>query len=150
MKTIVHTLIALLVLFMNTESYAYSGKPKNYRNNFIGYLVPTSPRNWEITDDIEVPENLKFIKAKAALVPVAEFVMGNPDEAAPIDLLMAKMPVLSKTWDEESIEVPEGLQNIKAKYALVPVPARHYTLDYSVPVIQDQMTPLAMVRNFVK
>ena len=150
MKTIVHTLIALLVLFMNTESYASLGKPKNYRNNFIGSLVPMSPRNWEITDDIEVPENLKFIKAKAALVPVAEFVMGNPDEAAPLELLMAKVPVPSKSWDEELTEVPEGLQNIKAKYALVPVPARHYTLDYSVPVIQDEMTSLALVQNFVK
>ena len=150
MKTIVHTLIALLVLFMNTESYACSGKPKDYRNNFIGSLVPTSPRNWEITDDIKVPENLKFIKAKTALVPLAEFVMGNPDEAAPLELLMAKVPVPSKSWDEELLEVPEGLQNIKAKYALVPIPAHYYTLDDSIPVIQDEMIPLTLVQNFVK
>ena len=150
MKTIVHTLIALLVLFMNYESYACSGKPRNYRNNFIGSLVPTSPRNWEITDDIEVPENLKFIKAKTALVPVPEFVMGNPDEAAPLDLLMAKVPLLSKSWDEESTEVPEGLQNIKAKYALVPIPSRYYAMDDSIPVIQDEMSPLTLVQSFVK
>jgi hypothetical protein len=149
MKTIVHTLIALLVLFMNTESYACSGKPNDYRNNFIGSLVPLSPRNWEI-NDIEVPENLKFIKAKTALVPVVKFVMGNPDEAAPIELLMAKVPVLSKSWEEESPEVPEGLQNIKAKYTLVPIPERYYTLDESMPVIQNEMTSLTLFQNFVK
>jgi len=149
MKTILHTLIALLVLFMNTESYACSGKPNDYRNNFIGSLVPVSPRIWETTD-IEVPENLKFIKAKTALVPVAEFVLGNPDEVAPIELLMANVPVPAKIWDEETSEIPEGLQNIKAKYALVPVPARHYSLDNSVPVIEDKMTSLALVHNFEK
>jgi len=149
MKTIVHTLIALLVLFMNTESYAGSVKPNDYRNNFIGSLVPTSPRNWE-TIDIEVPENLKFIKAKTALVPVAEFIMGNPDEAAPIELLMAKVPVPAKIWEDESTEIPEGLQNIKAKYALVPVPSRHYSLNDSVPVIKDEIAPLNLVHHFVK
>lgn len=149
MKTIVHTFIALLVLFMNTESYACSGKPNDYRNNFIGSLVPLSPRNWEI-NDIEVPENLKFIKAKTAFVPLAEFVVGSPDEAAPIELLMAKVPVPSKSWEEESLEVPEGLQNIKAKYALVPIPSRYYSQDDSIPVIQDEVTPLTLVQNFAK
>ncbi|SDM22347.1 hypothetical protein SAMN05421813_10811 [Daejeonella rubra] len=152
MKTIVHTLIALLVLFMNTESYAYSGKPNDYRNNFIGSLVPLSPRNWEL-NDIEVPENLKFIKAKTALVPVAEFVLGNPDEAAPIELLMSTVPVPAKVWEEETTEVPEGLENINAKYALVPVPARHYVQDDSIPVVQDDKAPFnqhALVQNFVK
>ena len=134
---------------MNTESYASSGKPNDYRNNFIGSLVPVSPRIWETTD-IEVPENLKFIKAKTALVPVAEFIMGNPDEVAPIELLMANVPVPAKVWDEETTEIPDGLQNIKAKYALVPVPARHYLLDNSVPVIEDEMTSLALVHNFEK
>jgi hypothetical protein len=149
MKTIVHTLIALLVLFMNTESYACFGKPNDYRNNFIGSLVPLSPRIWEPTD-IEVPENLKFIKAKTAFVPIAEFIMGNPDEAAPFELLMAKVPVPAKSWEEETTEIPEGLQNIKAKYALVPVPSRHYMLDDSDPVIQDEMVSLTLAHNFEK
>jgi hypothetical protein len=149
MKTIVHTLIALLILFMNTESFASSGKPKDYRHNFIGSLVPLSPRNWELTD-VVVPESLKFIKAKTALVPVSEFVMGNPDEAAPVELLMALVPVPAKNWEEDSLEVPEGLQNIKAKYALVPVPARHYALDNNIPIIHDEMASLALVQNFIK
>jgi hypothetical protein len=80
---------------MNTESYACFGKPNDYRNNFIGSLVPLSPRIWEPTD-IEVPENLKFIKAKTAFVPIAEFIMGSPDEAAPFELLMAKVYKISK------------------------------------------------------
>lgn len=147
MKTIVHTLIALLVLFMNTESFASSGKPKDFRHNFIGSLVPLSPRNWDLTD-LVVPESLKFIKAKTALVPLAEFVMGNPDEAAPVELLMAMVPIPAKNWDEDSLEVPEGLQNIKAKYALVPVPARHYTLDDNIQVLEDEMGSLA--QNFIK
>ena len=134
---------------MNTESYAGSGKPNDYRNNFIGSLVPTSPRNWETTD-IEVPENLKFIKAKTAQVPVAEFILGNPDEAAPIELLMSKVPVLAKIWEEESIEIPEGLQNIKAKYALVPVPTRYYMLNDNAPVIQDEIAPINLDCQFVK
>lgn len=69
MKTLIHTLIALLILFMNTESYSSVGNLNDDRNINACSLIPVSPRNWDDAE-AEVPESLRFIKAKYALVPV--------------------------------------------------------------------------------
>ena len=126
MKTLVHTLIALLILFMNTESYSSVRNLDDYRNINSCSLIPVSPRNWDDAQT-DVPLNLQFIKAEPAMVPVAEFVWGKPDEAVPSELLKNRVPVSAKTWDETAAEAPEELRFIKAKYALVPVPAKVWT-----------------------
>ncbi|MDP3467208.1 MAG: hypothetical protein Q8S11_02665 [Daejeonella sp.] len=128
MKTLVHTLIALFILFLNSESYSNVKYPTDHSIKRNNSYVPVSPRNWSAIEH-EVPENLKFVKAKSALVPVAAFVWGNPDAEAPAELAkgyrMHYVPVLAKVWDEPAlVEVPENLGLIKAKFALVPVPAR--------------------------
>jgi len=84
---------------------------------------------------------------------VAEFVLGNPDEDAPIELIMAMIPFPAKSWEDESVMVPEGLKNIKAKYALVPVPSRQYDEDDSLPIFLNDIAPCiqhVLVQNFVK
>lgn len=121
MKTIVHTLIAAVILFMNTESYSSVRNRNDYRNINTSSMVPVSPRNWEASD-AEIPSGLQFIRAKSALVPVSEFVWGDPDAAAPSELLKSRVPVPASNWTEA--EAPGELKYIKAKYALVPVPAK--------------------------
>lgn len=128
MKTILHTLIALFILFLNTESFAKAKQMDDHSANCMHSFVPVSPRNWS-ANDLEVPENLKFVKAKLALVPVSEFVWGNPEEEAPAELAKDYrtfyVPVPAKVWEETALnEVPESLGLIKAKFALVPVPVR--------------------------
>lgn len=135
MKTILHTLIAFLIALMNTESFSAERYSSEKANN----LVPVSARNWN-DSVIEVPENLKYVKAKYALVPVPEIVWGNAGEAVPSELLKSAVPVASKVWDDQSIELPEGLDNIKARFALVPVPAKEihdYPMDETVPAIEE-------------
>lgn len=100
----------------------------DHSTNCMNSYVPVSPRDWT-ANDFEVPENLKFVKAKSALVPVAEFVWGNPDAEAPENLAKDyrkfNVPVPAKVWEETAInEVPENLGLIKAKFALVPVPVQ--------------------------
>ncbi len=131
MKTLLNTLIALFIIFMNTESFSNVKPMDDHSINCMHSFVPVSPRDWK-SNDFEVPENLQFVKAKLALVPVAEFVWGNPETDAPLEMAkdyrMFYVPVPAKVWEETQInEVPENLGLIKAKFALVPVPAR--TLD---------------------
>jgi hypothetical protein len=128
MKTILNTLIALFILFLNTESFSNVKNVDEHSTNCMHSFVPVSPREWQ-PDDLEVPENLKYVKAKNAFVPVADFVWGNPDVEAPAELLKDYrtfyVPVPPKKWDEPAInEVPESLRFIKAKFALVPVPVK--------------------------
>ncbi len=135
MKTILNTLIALLITLMNTESYSAEKYNSEKGNN----LVPVSARNWNDTA-IETPDHLKNIKAKYAMVPLADFVWGSADEAAPSELLKTTVPVASKVWDDQSIEIPVGLDSIKARYALVPVPAKDiysYSIDETAPAIEE-------------
>ncbi|HQS51418.1 MAG: hypothetical protein B7X86_12250 [Sphingobacteriales bacterium 17-39-43] len=143
MKTILNTLIALFILFLNTESFAKVKHMDDHSTNCIHSFVPVSPRDWTANDS-EVPENLKFVKAKSALVPVAEFVWGNPDAEAPAELAKDYrtfyVPVPAKVWEETAInEVPESLGFIKAKFALVQVPAR--TLD-GITISADEIIEL--------
>lgn len=141
MKTIINILIALFILFLNTESFS---NVKNTDDNTISgnySNIPVSPRDWT-TIDLEVPENLKFIKAKYALVPFAVFVWGNPDAEAPSELAKDYrtfyVPVPVKIWDESVMEVPESLGFIKAKLALVPVPAKVWDeIEISSNVLSD-------------
>ncbi|MDP2413908.1 hypothetical protein [Daejeonella sp.] len=128
MKTILNTLIALFILFLNTESFSNVKHMDDHSAKCTHSFIPVSPRDWT-PNELDVPENLKFVKAKSALIPVAEFVWGNPDAEAPAELAKDYrtfyVPVPAKVWEEAAInEVPESLGLIKAKFALVPVPAR--------------------------
>jgi hypothetical protein len=129
MKTLLNTLIALFILLLNTESSANVKSMDDHSTDCMHLFVPVSPRDYWQTADLEVPEYLKYVKAKNAFVPVAEFVWGNPDAEAPAELLKDYrtfiVPVSAKKWDEPAInEVPESLSFIKAKLAMVPVPNR--------------------------
>ena len=120
---------------MNSESFSAEKYGSEKGNN----LVPVSARNWNDTA-IETPVNLKYVKARYAMVPLAEFVWGSPAEAVPSELLKTIVPLASKVWNDQSIEIPEGLDTIKAKYALVPVPAKEihsYPMDETVPAIAE-------------
>lgn len=139
MKTLLHTLIALLMLLLNTGSYSADKCMKKSCKINSGSMIPVSARDWNDAAT-EIPENLKYVKAKFARVSVAEFVWGSPDETVPADLMKAVVPVAAKVWDDSTVEVPEELSNIKAKYALVPVPSKnfqHYTLDENIPLIEE-------------
>ncbi len=143
MKTIVNTLIALFILFLNTESFSNVKTIDDHSINCNHSFIPVSPRDWQV-NDLEVPENLKFVKAKNALVPVAEFVWGDPDAEAPAELLNDRrtvyIPVPAKIWDEPAIqEVPESLAAIKAKFALVPIPSHTWN---SISISADELSEL--------
>lgn len=143
MKTILNTLIALFILFLNTESFAKVKHMDDHSTNCMHSFVPVSPRDWTV-NELDVPENLKFVKAKSALVPVAEFVWGNPDAEAPADLVKDYrtfyVPVPARVWEETAInEVPESLGLIKAKFALVPVPARIWN---GIEITEAELTEL--------
>lgn len=128
MKTIFNSLIALLVFFMNSESFAGLKSGNDETSAKSSSSIPVSPRDWS-SNSSETPEFLKFLKAKAAFVPVAEFVWGNPDEEVPVELKsdLRMVPVPSIVWDENSAEVPESIRLIKAKNAGVPMPAKIWT-----------------------
>ncbi len=142
MKTILNTLIALFILLLNTESFSNVKNIDDNTLNGIHSNIPVSPRDWT-ANDLEVPETLKFIKAKYALVPLAEFVWGNPDVEVPAELAKDYrtfyVPVPAKIWDENSIEVPESLGFIKAKLALVQVPAKVWD---SIEISADEISDL--------
>jgi len=142
MKTIVNTLIALFILFLNTESFSNVKSMDDNTIKGIHSNIPVSPRDWT-ANDLEVPETLKFIKAKYALVPLAEFVWGNPDEEVPAELAKNYrtfyVPVPAKVWDESAMEIPESLGFIKAKFALVPVPSKKWN---DVEISTDEINQL--------
>ena len=127
MKTILNTLIALFIIFLNTESFSKEKVMDDHTKKSVKSYIPVSPRNWTI-GDLETPDHLKFVKAKYALVPVAEFVWGNPYTEVPAELAKDyrtfNVPVPAKVWDEGAMEIPESLSLIKAIFALVPVPTR--------------------------
>jgi hypothetical protein len=54
---------------MNTESFSKVRSMGDHALSCRNSAVPVSPRDWS-AGDFEVPENLKFVKAKLALVPV--------------------------------------------------------------------------------
>lgn len=146
MKTILNTLIALFILFLNTESFAKVKHMDDHSTNCMHSFVPVSPRNWT-ANDLEVPENLKFVKAKLALVPVAAFVWGNPDVDAPAELVKDYrtfyVPVPAKVWQENAVdEVPASLGQIKAKFALVPVPVRTWD---ATSISVDELSELGKI-----
>ena len=109
MKTILNTLIALFILFLNSESFANVKYMDDHSTNCMNSYVPVSPRDWTAND--------------------FEVVWGNPDAEAPENLAKDyrkfNVPVPAKVWEETAInEVPENLGLIKAKFALVPVPVQ--------------------------
>lgn len=110
MKTLT-TLLTLSLLALSTASYALSdGNEKRSK-------VPVAPNVWE-NSQIEVPESLKFLKAKNAYVPFADFTWGDPS-GAPEQLLMVSLAPF--VFGDSQEEAPEELGFIRAKYATVPV-----------------------------
>ncbi len=112
MKTL-NTLIAASLLVIGSAGFARADIHRSEKN----LNVPAAPSVWEASE-IEAPEALKFLKAKSAFVPVAEFVWGNPSEV-PASVTM--VPVAPFTTGDSDESAPEGLAFIKAKSAFVPV-----------------------------
>lgn len=69
MKILLHTLIALLMLLLNTGSYSADKCMKKSCKIKSGSMIPVSARDWNDAAT-EIPENLKYIKAKYELVAV--------------------------------------------------------------------------------
>ncbi|MES3018813.1 MAG: hypothetical protein V4721_13585 [Bacteroidota bacterium] len=112
MKTL-NTILTLSLLVVSTVSFAaVADKGSDNRNN-----IPLAPSVWS-SAEIETPELLKYVKAKNAFVPVAEFVWGNASEI-PANLSM--VPVAPFTLGDSMDSAPEELAFIKAKSGLVPV-----------------------------
>jgi hypothetical protein len=102
---ILTTLLTLSLLVISATSFAVSDDNKSSKKSNI----PVAPSVWEGAE-IEVPELLKFIKAKNAFVPVAGFVWGDPSEA-PGNILM--VPVAPFVYGESTEKAPEELKNVK-------------------------------------
>ncbi len=110
MKTL-NNLLTISLLILSTASYAVSdGNEKSSK-------VPVAPAVWE-NSDIEVPESLKFVKAKNALVPLANFVWGDPSEA-PEQLIL--VPLAPFFYCDSNEQAPEELGFIKASFCNIPV-----------------------------
>ena len=78
-----------------------------------GATLPSAPGVWE-NSEIEIPQSLKFLKAKYAHVPVADFLWGNPSEV-PVHLNM--VPVAPFEIGNAMENAPKELDFIKARYA---------------------------------
>lgn len=112
MKTI-NTFLTLSILVLSTTSFAVAdGIRSETKSN-----VPIAPSVWG-NAEIEVPESLKFIKAKNARVPLADFVWGDPSEE-PANLLM--VPLAPFVYGDSYEDVPQELNFVKGKFATVPV-----------------------------
>jgi len=111
MKTL-NTVLTLTLLVTSTASFALTDGNRTEKNT----NVPTAPSVWG-DSEIEVPELLKFLKAKNAFVPVAGFAWGDPLEA-PTHLSM--VPVAPADFGNSVENTPEELSFIKAKYAHLP------------------------------
>lgn len=81
MKTSIKIIFSLLILASFDTNANDNLKNKKKRNLFLP-AVTTAVFVWG-NPDAPAPEELRFVKAKNALVPVAPFVWGNPDQDAP-------------------------------------------------------------------
>jgi hypothetical protein len=115
MKTIytLSTLI-LLALALNTQA---DDKVKSKHRSAAVSAAPFSLGD----PDTEVPLWLGHVKAKNALVPVAPFEWGSPEEAERISELRLIVPVAPFAYGEPDTDVPFGLQYVKAVNADVPL-----------------------------
>lgn len=125
MKTL-NTLLTLSLLVICKASFAMTDGNCSEKNT----NVPVAPSVWE-GSDIEAPESLKFLKAKNAYVPVANFVWGDPSESPTPTSLVAVAP---SVYSDSLEKAPEELGFIKAKYALVPVAPFVWRTQSDVPV----------------
>lgn len=111
MKTI-YTLATTLFLTFSLSAFAkdhLNDKPKN--------SVAVSPFVWGSPDE-SVPEEIKLLKAKFAMVPKAPFVWGDANESAPKVLEnnisnKLEVPVAPFVWgnaDEQSPELEEIIE----------------------------------------
>ncbi len=112
MKTL-NTLIAASLLLIGSAGFAKANTERPEKN----LNVPAAPSVWEAAE-IEVPESLKFIKAKSAFVPVAEFVWGDPSEVPASVLMVPLAPFVAGDSDDSA---PDHLAFVNPKLALVPV-----------------------------
>lgn len=81
MKISIKIIFSLLILASFDANANDNLRNKKKRNLFLP-AVTTAVFVWG-NPDAPAPEELRFVKAKNALVPVAPFVCGNPDEDAP-------------------------------------------------------------------
>ncbi len=108
-----NTLSTLVLLLLSTLSFANEDGSKCVKNSSVpvtDYILEAS--------EAEVPSGLKFLKAKSAFVPVAEFVWGNPSDV-PSDLNQVPVPAYILEYEDEP--APIELAFVKAKSAFVPV-----------------------------
>lgn len=90
------------------------------KNNAKSSLVPVAPFVWG-DPETAAPDGIKR-KAKNALVPVAPFDWGSPEDANNIhEMRHLLVPNAPFTFGEADADIPVGLKYIKAKNAKVPV-----------------------------
>lgn len=122
MKTIFVLSTALLFAFsVNTQA---GNKKSDSLNEVSKSMISPAPLVWGSPDD-QIPEYLKFVKARFAKVPVAPFIWGSPDEIVESvnstkNLKNMKVPVAPFVWGTPEVGDIESLKNIRAKNADVP------------------------------
>ena len=112
MKTL-NTFLTLSLLVFSSASFAVT----NDNRTEIRSKVPVALSVWQ-NAEIDVPELLKYVKAKNARVPVTGFVWGDPSEA-PAQLLM--VPLAPFDYGDSDEEAPQELGFVKARFANVPL-----------------------------
>ncbi len=117
MKTIsALTTLIMITLALNTSA---DDKTKNVEGN-RNRSVSVAPFVWGEAQ-AAVPAELRYVKAKYALVPVAPLVFGNPeDELSLEDKIKLSIPVAPFIWGDPG-DVPTELGLLKAANAGVPV-----------------------------
>lgn len=91
------------------------------KNNGNASVVPVAPFVWG-DPETAAPDGIGRRKAKSALVPVAPFVWGSPEEVNNISEMRHLMvPSAPFSLGEPDADVPVGLKFVKAKNAKVPV-----------------------------
>lgn len=111
MKTL-NTFIAASLIIVGSAGFASAHNGTADKN----LNVPLAPGVWE-ESNIEVPESLKFIKARSASVPAAEFIWGDPSEVPASLVVVPSAPFIAGDSNESA---PLHLAFVKAKSALVP------------------------------
>jgi hypothetical protein len=123
MKTIFAlSTVILMTLSLNSNA---GFKSSDFSDDLPKSMVSVAPFVWGSPDD-QVPEGLRYVKARFAKVPVAPFVWGSSDDL--IDSVKSmkgfknlNVPVAPFVWGSSDETAPESLKNIKAENANVPV-----------------------------
>ena len=115
MKTSTYTIAFITLLISSFSSVANS---KTTNSDELKRLVPLAPKA-TITEILDIPENLSFIKAKNALVPNAPFNL-----VSPLDRVFELTVISPKLFLGNPDHAPRELARIKAKNAFVPLAPR--------------------------